>query len=166
MRGPPPPAHPPTPLQPRSDVLWGWGGGTNAIVALQPSHHPLPRRFESHLVRQLPRPPPPSPRPVEQKAQEPHEWSGEKVQPIDDRLSPPSCCFLQLLRNVVLIRPHLTGNYGPRWPTVPSVPPPPCRSLLLLSLSFFLPILPFPLIFSSIFISVSTPSLSCCLSVM
>lgn len=116
-------------------------------VALQRSRHPLQRSFESHFVRQLSHP-----QPVEQKVTETHEWSGEKVKCIEDRFSPHSCCFLQLLYNILLILSCLTGNYGVQSPTFLSVPPKCCSVLLL-----FFPILPSPLIFSSIFISVSLP---------
>lgn len=119
-------------------------------IALQRSRHPLQRRFESHFVRQLSHP-----RPVEQKATERHEWSGEKVKCIEDRLSPHSCCLLQTLCNILHILLCLIGNYEVQPPTFSSVPLL-CCSVLLLSF-FFFSILPFPLIFPSIFISVSLP---------
>lgn len=125
-------------------------------IALQPSRHPLQRRFESHFVRQLSHS-----RPVEQKAAETHERPGEKVKCIEDRLSPHLCCFVQHLgkKNIPCLS---TANYGLGWPTFPSVPPPCCRVLpVFIFPNFTLPP-PFLLYLHLCF----APSLSCCLSVM
>lgn len=142
--------------------LSGKGNKLYCCIALRRSRHPLRRRFESHFVRQLSHS-----RPVEQKAAAARERSGEKVQCIEDRLSPRSCFYVQLLCNILLILeknlPFLsTANYWLQSPTFASVVPPCCCVLFVFIFSNFTLPPRFLLYLHLCF----TPSLSCCLSVM